>query len=860
MRRFAALVSLVTALTGLALLGPAGPAAAASTLTVCQTGPPTCDYTSIKTAVDAAVTGDTVSVAAGTYHESATIDIKKPISIIGAGAGSTVVDGSGVKRTVFTISTPDSLGGTPVPDGPVTLSGMTVQNTANSAYQVLINATSTGSSTWLTGVSFDGMDFEAGGTTLYGVYAQSSLNFVGQSTGDCALVSPQRTLPLLSITNSKFRGTTQNNVVVDGWTGPVTLSGNDLVQGTGGTSAILVFNEYAGQQLTDPVRIENNTSAGRLIAVKNTSNTSFNKCLDSRAGFKDIEIAANNVTSLPSGAAGINVSTYSVQDTPDTQFGTVKVHGNQIHGDGSFTTTAGVIIGGHIVDAQITDNDIVGVDKGVYVIPVQRGAGPLQKPDSVTVNRNRLFADTNGVNNSTSAAIDANANWWGCQEGPQATSAAALEYCSRVANTGSGSVDTSTWVVTTATADTSTLQAGSSSVANVKGTLTKLNTGDLTPTPAPFVDLPASFTATRGTTDPTSTILDASFSASSAYKAPAAVGDGTDTVNVALDKFGTRTGEPVPVQFTITSAAVNPPSPVNPTVTRLAGADRYGTAVAASKKAFPSGAKVVYVASGQAFPDGLSGGPRAAREDSPLLLTGRYKTPVDVLTEIGRLNPTHIYVLGGPAAVSDSVLHQLQALKPTTRIAGPNRYGTAAAVADAWATSPTVYLASGVTFPDALSGGALAAVKDAPLLLTGTGALPKATRAALVRLHPSQVVILGGPVAVWTSVENAVRSTVPVAAVTRIAGTDRYGTSALALQAGGRLATHQLMLASGENFPDALTGGPAAAELGTGFALTRHDCTPQAIYDLVHTGVTTYYLLGGPAAISDAALATRCTT
>jgi hypothetical protein len=87
----------------------------AATLTVCPSGPPACGYARIQDAVNAASPGDTISVATGTYTE--TVGISTSLTLVGTGAGSTIIDGHG-SGTVVTVN----LGAT------VAISAVTVQN------------------------------------------------------------------------------------------------------------------------------------------------------------------------------------------------------------------------------------------------------------------------------------------------------------------------------------------------------------------------------------------------------------------------------------------------------------------------------------------------------------------------------------------------------------------------------------------------------------------------------------------------------------------------------------------------------------------------------------------------------------
>jgi putative cell wall-binding protein len=93
------------------------------------------------------------------------------------------------------------------------------------------------------------------------------------------------------------------------------------------------------------------------------------------------------------------------------------------------------------------------------------------------------------------------------------------------------------------------------------------------------------------------------------------------------------------------------------TTVRLAGANRYETAVAISRYAFPTPADVnqVYIATGANFPDALAGAAEASAKGVPILLTESASLPSNVADEIDRLGVSTIYVLGGTGVVSDAV-------------------------------------------------------------------------------------------------------------------------------------------------------------------------------------------------------------
>lgn len=193
-------------------------------------------------------------------------------------------------------------------------------------------------------------------------------------------------------------------------------------------------------------------------------------------------------------------------------------------------------------------------------------------------------------------------------------------------------------------------------------------------------------------------------------------------------------------------------------VSRIAGADRYATAAAIARSSFGSGVGVAYVATGANYPDALAAIPLAARTSSPLLLTHLSGAPAATTNELARLAPGRIVVLGGTAAVSEAVIAQLRSYTTGTvsRIAGADRYGTAAAVAGAFAPGrAATFLATGTAYPDALAGGPAAALLDVPLLLVAPDRVPAPTAAQLDRIRPERLVVLGGLAAVRDEVAAA---------------------------------------------------------------------------------------------------------
>jgi type VII secretion-associated serine protease mycosin len=199
------------------------------------------------------------------------------------------------------------------------------------------------------------------------------------------------------------------------------------------------------------------------------------------------------------------------------------------------------------------------------------------------------------------------------------------------------------------------------------------------------------------------------------------------------------------------------------TVSRVWGADRYATAASISAASFAS-APVVYVATGENFPDALGAGAVAAAAKAPLLLVRGGSIPAETADELARLKPSTIVIVGSTGAVSTGVAAALAAHGAVTRISGPDRYASTAALSAASfpANGPgTVYVATGKVFPDGLTAGPIAGLRNGPLLLVPGTSLPGSVAAELKRLDPTNVVIVGGPEAITDNVRNQIRALWP---------------------------------------------------------------------------------------------------
>ncbi len=286
------------------------------------------------------------------------------------------------------------------------------------------------------------------------------------------------------------------------------------------------------------------------------------------------------------------------------------------------------------------------------------------------------------------------------------------------------------------------------------------------------------------------------------------------------------------------------------TVCRVAGSDRFATAAAVSLAEFPAGANTVFIATGADFPDALAGAAVAAELNAPLLLVGSTGIPGATATELNRLDPNDIVILGGEAAVSPAVEQALGEYGDVIRLSGPNRYATAAAISEFGfpAGANTVILATGHSFADALAGGPAAAEFNGVVLLTHPTTLSPETLAEIERLDPDEIIILGGPSAVSVEIEDFLSE---MASTTRVYGSNRYATTAAISAYSFAPGIGELYIAVGTNFPDALAGGAAAGHAGSPMLIVEPWAIPSEIAaEILRLNPAHITILGGSGAVN----------
>lgn len=289
----------------------------------------------------------------------------------------------------------------------------------------------------------------------------------------------------------------------------------------------------------------------------------------------------------------------------------------------------------------------------------------------------------------------------------------------------------------------------------------------------------------------------------------------------------------------------------NDLVARIAGPDRYATAIELTKQTYDK-ADTVILADGQFGIDSLGAAPLAIQLDAPILVNPKDKLADSVRQELARLGTSQVYILGGEMVLSAKVERDLNELGITTvRIAGANRYATAALVAEQVkalsGVTDRLFMVNGVNPADALSIGSVAGKLGQSILLSDGAQLTGETLAALEGVR--KVVVLGGEMAISPSVVNQLKAL--GIEVERIAGATRFHTG-IEIAAKYYGPVEQVLLTNGMRPFDALAGSVLSHKLGAPILLVEQDNLPFVVQEYMENNpLTKATIIGGTAAVSE---------
>ncbi|MBP1536298.1 MAG: leucine-rich repeat protein [Ruminococcus sp.] len=292
---------------------------------------------------------------------------------------------------------------------------------------------------------------------------------------------------------------------------------------------------------------------------------------------------------------------------------------------------------------------------------------------------------------------------------------------------------------------------------------------------------------------------------------------------------------------------------------RLAGANRYATAVEISKAQFPS-SKYVILAYALNSADALAGVPLAKKYNAPILLTATKSLPTETLEEIQRLEATDVIILGGTNAISNDVEKLLKDKGLNTkRIQGTSRFGTATAIADELNKAPEeLFFVYAFNFADALSASTVAAINGSPIVYLKTNGSIDADTAkylASVKGSVKRAYVIGGSSVISDDMMNKAANALGLKVnkdVSRIWGKNRYQTCVEVNSKFKNVLTgNGICIAKGLDFPDALAGGVLAAFKGMPLFLADNVMIDAQTNYLKEKSADSIYIFGAQGAVSD---------
>ncbi|GAA1861717.1 hypothetical protein GCM10009751_19330 [Myceligenerans crystallogenes] len=295
-------------------------------------------------------------------------------------------------------------------------------------------------------------------------------------------------------------------------------------------------------------------------------------------------------------------------------------------------------------------------------------------------------------------------------------------------------------------------------------------------------------------------------------------------------------------------------------IERLAGTEPHLTAVAVSRRAFPDGVPSLYVATSANAREATAAAAAAGYKGRPVLLVGKDSVSTTVATEIERLAPSRIYLIGRTSVVSSSVARKLAELAPVTRIGGANMYETSALVSKATYGSLADDPGVSVQVANAGNGVHLLAVAASeinygepnPLLLTKRDYVPGAVLTEVRRLDPPGGCVVGGLQDVSDHAFLQLHEIISQGynGVCRWSGGD-YKVAAYLAAYTNRGPKEEIYVASGSSIPDAIAATTAARKAHVPLVLVTKWSIPEASKRLLEEAeVGTIRIVGDTDAIS----------
>lgn len=269
---------------------------------------------------------------------------------------------------------------------------------------------------------------------------------------------------------------------------------------------------------------------------------------------------------------------------------------------------------------------------------------------------------------------------------------------------------------------------------------------------------------------------------------------------------------------------------------RISGRNRIETSVNISKNSFENSDNVVIV-NGFDFPDALSSGQLATALNAPLLLSSSDKLDTETKSEIERLNPKNVYIVGGEKALNkERIEPEIKSITKNAkieRLAGIDRYDTSVKVMEKtkeFVDSENLLIVSGKNFPDALAAAGYMASHKSVMVLSDGVKYPKSEL---------NEIAIGG------------KNLLPLNGFTgeRISGKDRYET---ALEIAKKSFTNNdtAILSNANVFADSLSAVSLTKKYNAPIILTSNKNLTKSSKDYLN-GLKKVVIVGGKASVQD---------
>jgi len=290
---------------------------------------------------------------------------------------------------------------------------------------------------------------------------------------------------------------------------------------------------------------------------------------------------------------------------------------------------------------------------------------------------------------------------------------------------------------------------------------------------------------------------------------------------------------------------------------RLFGANRYETSYRVFEQGWDS-SKTAILASGLDYADALTATPLAKKHNAPILLVKNsgLSGQGELLNVLKAKGVKNVFIVGGNSIIPSSIEGELSnAGISSKRLAGANRYETSVEIAkEVSSDTGEIALVSGMDFADGLSISAIAGQRNMPILLTKKAEMPKVISDYINTLKVNKTYVVGLNSAINDHVVNNLPNT------ERLGGSDRYETNKVIFDKfRENIKSDKLFLASGLNFPDALSSSASAAKGGSFVLLSKPKAPSSATGRIIAENsqlIKNIYVLGSEIVIDDNTLST----